>query len=303
MTDHSHQPDPTEPFAPVNKPARTRLIVTLLQPDHVALDSSVVRQLSHAIRQRIEGVPDQYGVDLWLDSPGGDPHAAYKLIGIVRELVSHVRVVVPDTCKGGSVLLALGSDELITPRSAEFGPLDAIIVSGETKHSALELTAAYDTTVVRAREQALAAVTEIADAIGLSETDAIDKALAFGVQVNHPLLFEFDPVILQQARAGLEAARRYGRRCLDRRIEKGQVLTGQTQLLDKLLERLTDRYDSPKQIISAVEFDQLGLPIVAPRMYRHYDAAQTLADRVQQSGEPLYWVFSETETDTYLRAD
>lgn len=65
-------------------------------------------------------------LDLWLESPGGDAHAAYKLALLLRAHASRLRVVIPDYAKSAATLLTLAADEIYVAPVAELGPLDAV---------------------------------------------------------------------------------------------------------------------------------------------------------------------------------
>src|SRR5579859_5099923 len=51
--------------------------------------------IGRLIEDRIAEPKEAVEIDLWLESPGGDAHAAYKLMLYLRAYASRVRVVVP----------------------------------------------------------------------------------------------------------------------------------------------------------------------------------------------------------------
>lgn len=76
------------------------------------------------LRKYIESGGTSKEVDFILNSPGGDPDAAYKIISILKNRFEKVNVVVPLWAKSAATLLSLGADELIMDEMGELGPLD-----------------------------------------------------------------------------------------------------------------------------------------------------------------------------------
>jgi len=55
---------------------------------------------------------------LWLESPGGDPHKAYKLVLELRSRAARLSVVVPDYAKSAATLMVLGMDKIFMGAAA-----------------------------------------------------------------------------------------------------------------------------------------------------------------------------------------
>jgi len=112
---------------------KKRYILTLYQDPHSQpsdrgmLLPPMVDDLCVKMDDEISASPEHVTIDLWLESSGGDAHAAYKLAVLIRAYAHRLRVVVPDWAKSAATLLALAGDEIYMAPAAELGPLDAQI--------------------------------------------------------------------------------------------------------------------------------------------------------------------------------
>jgi len=70
-------------------------------------------------------IPGKQGVDLILNSPGGKPEVAEKIITTLRHYFDDdFRVVVPEYAKSAATVVALGADEILMGFCSELGPID-----------------------------------------------------------------------------------------------------------------------------------------------------------------------------------
>lgn len=63
-------------------------------------------------------------LDLMLNSPGGSPTAAEKIVLTCRSYARSFRVLVPQTAMSAATLIAMGADCIVMPGTAELGPID-----------------------------------------------------------------------------------------------------------------------------------------------------------------------------------
>lgn len=69
---------------------------------------------------------------LIIDSPGGDPHSAERIIKTCRECASdNFITLVPDKAKSAATMICLGSDKIIMTPESELGPIDVQIPWGD----------------------------------------------------------------------------------------------------------------------------------------------------------------------------
>ncbi|UWD81961.1 hypothetical protein NY057_14260 [Curtobacterium flaccumfaciens] len=64
------------------------------------------------------------GLDLVLNSPGGDPTAADSLVAYMREKFDDVRVLVPVAAMSAATMWSLAADRIVMGRHSQLGPVD-----------------------------------------------------------------------------------------------------------------------------------------------------------------------------------
>lgn len=70
---------------------------------------------------------DHEGIDLLLETNGGFTDATEKVVSILRDQVSDLRVIVPKRAKSNGTLLAMAAREIVMGASSELGPIDPLI--------------------------------------------------------------------------------------------------------------------------------------------------------------------------------
>ena len=68
--------------------------------------------------------PSSTEIDFILNSPGGSPDHAYRIIRTLRHHFETVNVIVPFWAKSAATLLSLGASKIICDEAADFGPID-----------------------------------------------------------------------------------------------------------------------------------------------------------------------------------
>jgi len=101
------------------------------------------------------------GVDLVLNSPGGQPEIAEKIVTMLRHFYDDdLRVIVPEYAKSAATIVCLGADEIVMGYCSELGPIDPQmsytdakgIVTFRSAHAVIESVDSY----VRAAHDAIA---------------------------------------------------------------------------------------------------------------------------------------------------
>src|SRR5690349_379175 len=111
---------------------QTRYVLAIFQGrGHTAqlrtISRSLVAHVQRLLDNTVKTSKSRTEIEIWLDSPGGDAHAAYKLWLDLRSRCRRLVVVIPDLAKSAATLLALGADEIVMAPAAELGPLDVQI--------------------------------------------------------------------------------------------------------------------------------------------------------------------------------
>jgi membrane-bound ClpP family serine protease len=88
------------------------------------IQRALVYDIQALLDEKITTNPENTDIDIWLESPGGDAHSAYKLILDLRSRCTNLCVIIPDCAKSAATLIALGADCIYMAPAAELGPLD-----------------------------------------------------------------------------------------------------------------------------------------------------------------------------------
>ncbi len=70
------------------------------------------------------GSCEQGGVDLLLETNGGYTDATEKVVTVLRNWASNLRVIVPRRAKSNGTVIALASNEIVMGANSELGPID-----------------------------------------------------------------------------------------------------------------------------------------------------------------------------------
>ncbi|MDR0592982.1 MAG: hypothetical protein LBG60_06945 [Bifidobacteriaceae bacterium] len=168
-------------------------------------------------------------IDVWLDSPGGDAHAAYKLALLLDAHFKTINFVILDYAKSAATLLALVGDAIFMGPCAELGPLDIQERrEGEVGlRSALETAHAVEELIAHGVQAALQNGVAALMVTGLSRETTFAQVLRFVSAAMRPLLKQLDPGVVHQgpgptAELGesSRAARGVGPRARRRRLEE-----------------------------------------------------------------------------------
>lgn len=131
---------------------------------YVSEGGSIMREDVLYLETLLQRVEPGDNVTLLLNSPGGDPDAAEKLLHMLREIVSppasqtfgNLEIVVPNEAKSAATLMALGADRLTMSDTSELGPIDPQIeieVGGTSRlYPVAAWLAAYEAAERRCRE-------------------------------------------------------------------------------------------------------------------------------------------------------
>ena len=267
-------------------PVEDRQIVVLFQSD-----TSLNGPMVYSIIDQLGGVclddEKQPRVDLWLESPGGDAHAAYKLALFLRARFEKVYVVVPDYAKSAATLLALAADTIYMAPSAELGPLDM----QENREGDIRLRSALDTAhsiealFQRAVQNALVEGGQVIQATRLSREKVITHLLEFSANFYRPLIEQLDPLAIFAASTGLEVTVEYGIRLL-----QGNNPTAPPEMLRERVRTLVTGYPTHGFVIDRNEARSLGLPVVDIREYDMRIEVETAFRSQQESGTNIITV-------------
>jgi hypothetical protein len=244
-----------------DEPAMKRYLLVWLDSDG-SIDPATIIEIRRAIEDAVLGPPEQVEIDVWLESPGGDAHAAYKLALMLRNAAHHIRVVIPDYAKSAATLLTLVGHEIFMASGAELGPLDAQVPDEGSligAISALNIARAADEVARDAVDLAIAGSFKAVRELRLGRADTLDAMLEFSANFSEPLVRQLDPRIVHQAKELLRVTVQYAERLL-------RETTGRRART--IATRLVEDFPTHGFVISINEADALGLPV---RPIEEYD--------------------------------
>jgi len=221
-------------------------------------------------------------LDVFLDSSGGDPDAAYQLITFLRTKCEKMRMIVPDWAKSAATLMCLGADEIWMTDTAELGPLDTQIqdpknpqerlVSSLEQFRAMDYLKRYSFEMLDTYVNLL-----IQRAPTMRLKDMIGEATPFVTQLMAPLYGQVDPMHFGGSFRALDLAIEYGKRLLSRYVNIDATR------INQIVDKLTWQYPSHGFVIDFEEAKSLGLNV-----FRLNNQQESLADTVLENTEA--WV-------------
>lgn len=260
-----------------------RIILIMLQLG-VGPAASLSRQVAQKVIQDLGGLQatrsPKSRVDVWLDSPGGDAHAAYKLGLFLRSRFEEVNFIIVDYAKSAATLLALAADTIFMAPAAELGPLDTQENrEGEVRmRSNLDTANTIENVYFQVVNNALSAGVELLRQTGLTREQTIQHVLDFSAQFSRPLLEQIDVVAVNSAQTSLDVAIEYGARLLSYRHDRDGLPEAKARMA-----QLVRAYPTHGYVIDRDEArDGLELPVrnieeydLLPQLELLYDEAQT----------------------------
>jgi len=211
--------------------------------------------------KKVKGPKDQTHFDVILNSPGGDIHAAYKLIKVLRSRCRSLNVIVPFYAKSAATLLSLGSDRIYMGQQSELGPLDALIEHPLTE--GMWLSALDGVKPLEILSDFCESLT--VDRIGLSirtkvalgRRESVELALDFAAKLVAPIIRQLDPLILNMCFRYLQVAEKYGKELLREYMFKGHP--DRDELAEYVIKELVWEYPEHEYAIGIDEARRLKL--------------------------------------------
>lgn len=149
-----------------------------------------------------------------LETPGGDPHAAFRIARALGFHYQRVEALVPRYCKSAGTLIVLGASVLHMGDRGELGPIDMQIPrAGEfsVRGSGLEFGGVLDQLLPH-QIQSFAIAVRAISAQGLSNEAAVNAASLMTARLFRPLLEKVDPRRLVEVTRAMAIATAYGER-------------------------------------------------------------------------------------------
>jgi hypothetical protein len=253
------------------------------------MDSSNLTPLRRQIEDEIKEPRESVEIDVWLESPGGDAHVAYKLALMLRAAATKIRVVVPDFAKSAATLLAIAGDEIYMAPGAELGPLDGQMPDEGSlvgSISALNIAKAADDVARDAVELAMRGGVKLIAVTGLKREQTLEAMLRFVATFSEPLVRQLDPRLIHDAKQTLRVTKLYAERLLANTLPRSKAADVASHLVEK--------YPSHDFVISYDEAVNLGLPVRPISEYELRSPMQAM-HRAAEDGDALIRLFREEQ--------
>lgn len=223
-------------------------------------------------------------LDVWLESPGGDAHAAYKIAIFLRTMFEEVHFVIPDYAKSAATLLSLAADKIFMAPGAELGPLDVQeIREGDVQmHSTLDTANAMQTLFTEAMQLVSHNAPPLVAATGLARDRMIEHLMQFAAAFTRPLVEQLDPEEILASGTSLLVTYEYGARLL------AQVREQELSEAYPVAQQLVQGYPTHGYVIDRSEATRrLGLPVEYFEAYPHRLVCLNLFRAMQGRGSLL----------------
>ncbi|WP_080427070.1 SDH family Clp fold serine proteinase [Burkholderia ubonensis] len=233
---------------------------------------------------------------LFMVTPGGDAHAAYRIARCAQDQYEKFYVFVSGYCKSAGTLCVLGANEIIMSDQGELGPLDVQVMKrdelGEMS-SGLVIGEALE----RLQRQAFSMFEEyflqIKRRSGGTVTfkTATETAAKIVTGLFEPIYSQIDPSLIGDVERSMTIAKDYGRRL---RV-KSENFT------DETLELLVESYPAHGFVIDRREASELFANVRAPT-HNEEKLARLLSplSRVPSDEDCVMFVYPDSECEQLI---
>ncbi len=164
-------------------------------------------------------------IDFVLNSGGGSPDDAYRMLRTLRKNFDIVNIIVPFWAKSAATLLSLGASCIVMDEFAEFGPLDIqllkerddnLFIDPDDRESALIDEVSLETIEKRAHQMFLSMFVSIHSNryIPINKNDLANDIMTYLSKFYEPLLSQINPYKLGDKKRKNDIGIKYAQRIL-----------------------------------------------------------------------------------------
>lgn len=186
------------------------------------------------------GESNEANLDLLLQSPGGDIDLAEKIVYLCRNRSKTFRVIVVESAKSATTLIALAADSIVMGDTSELGPIDPQVV----------ITTPTGNTIARPAQSFLDGLEFIKESIK-QEGGLLSPAY-------YPLLQHLDPAVLDFCNKAIKRSKDFAKKWLEQYMLKDNPSKAK-EVAEKISD--TKKYLSHGAVINAKEAKELGLKV------------------------------------------
>lgn len=152
---------------------------------------------------------------LVLSTPGGDPHAGFRIARALQHSYEGFDALVPRLCKSAGTLLLIGAKRLYLDDMSELGPLDVQVKKSDEvvgRNSGLDILQAVNYLQTQAMTAFREYLIELTRDAGLSTRVASEISSRLITGLYEPVFAQVDPMKLAEMQRAMEIAFAYGAR-------------------------------------------------------------------------------------------
>lgn len=194
---------------------------------------------------------------LVLATPGGDPHAGFRIARALQHTYDSFDALVPRYCKSAGTLVLLGASTLYLDDMSELGPLDIQVKKNDEivgRNSGLDIIQAVNYLQSQAMQSFSRNLVELVRDAQLSTKVASEIASKLTIGLLEPIAAQIDPMKLAEMQRATEIAYEYGTRlALKSRNLRADGIT-----------RLVTGYPSHAFTIDRKEAKEIFIQVVKP---------------------------------------
>lgn len=156
---------------------------------------------------------------LVLGTPGGDPHAGFRIARAFQHAYGEFSLLVPRYCKSAGTLIAIGAKTIYMADMSELGPLDVQVKKSDELigfNSGLDIIQAVNNLQQAAMNAFRSYLTELHSQARISTKIAADISTKLTAGLFEPIFAQIDPMRLAETQRAMEIAFAYGARLNER---------------------------------------------------------------------------------------
>lgn len=237
---------------------RGRRLVCFYQ-NHIRGNEEFDRAALQRFRRALDALGHVDKVSVLVESPGGDIHAAYQMVRLLRDRAKDVEVLISRWAKSAATFFCLGADSIWMADTAEMGPLDAQLTDPK---GSVVLSSALNTfkSLEYLRQFSLETLDYIVGYLMDPEPSmdypyALESATPLVSQIMTPIFQQVSPRQLGEARMQLAVAEEYSRRVMTRYA----YTAWSASRIQAVVRRLVWDYPAHSFVIDLDEAQSLGL--------------------------------------------
>jgi len=152
---------------------------------------------------------------LVLGTPGGDPHAGFRIARALQHAYGNFSLLVPRYCKSAGTLIAIGAKTIYMADMSELGPLDVQVKKSDELvgfNSGLDIIQAVNNLQQSAMNAFRSYLNELHREARISTKIAADISTKLTAGLFEPIFAQIDPMRLAETQRAMEIAFAYGAR-------------------------------------------------------------------------------------------